>query len=515
MRFNSKKPLLIFFVGFIFSLILYSFTLGKGIVWGDSAKLTLYAIDSEIHWESIATHPLHTLFAGWLLSIFPHFEPATIVNLLSAIFASASVGLTGLIARQLSPYKEAPYITMTLLAFSHTFWTLAVIAESYSLALCFGALITWLLLLAQAKRNNFLTLGSGVISGLSIGANALTLIALPGFIHLQLLNTNKRNNQNKLPTKIFIYIFGIIIGLFCLKLLALIIGGLELSLSSLFSIVSGQSKEYMRGFSFSKLLLFFPNFLYQFPWFPTVLIVWVIKKYSFRQKFNCFKYLRNLIKAISWNEWSLIICSFSVLFFSSSYQYQRHFVFLSYPFLFISILLGCWLAPWFRGSNSCFSKFLALLLIPFLNIGLYTTVFRVPKIANVLKTRELPGRDSSYFFQPWKHLLKPTASEWSKNWLSGLPKDSIILADFTVSRVLKFTKRQISRNDLSILETDEFLTRTGSKGEKEFIELIIKQVNTGKPVYIGDRHPEYYFLRTLKSKFKLVSYGNGARVLLR
>ncbi len=504
-----KNPFIIFLIGFGLSFWLYLFTSAKGIVWGDSAKLTLFAIDREINWASISTHPIHTLFSGWALDIFHDVDPATIVNNLSGFFAAIGIGICGVISQQICKRSSASYLTIFTLTFSHTYWSLGVVAESYSTALCFGSLILFLLIISQESKLLLINLLAGVISGLSIGVNALTIIALPCFIHLQL----KGYKDTKWISKLLSYFIGSITGLLLIKFLAFALSGTNLNLVEITTRVSGEGSEYIRGFDIRKALMFLPNLIYQFPWLIFILIIFIMSHFINKNNPIFISKMNNGFKAINWNQTSLLIGIISVLIFSSSYQYQRHFVFLSYPFLFSSILIGCWLSNFLNRINPMTYKLFLIGSIPLINISFYALIYRLPKIGNILKTRSLPGRNDSYFFQPWKHNLSPSASEWSKNWLSGLPEDSIVLADFTVARVLQYTKRSLGRKDILVLETDSFLFINSTKKVEDFIDFISQQLSKGKPVYLGDMHPTYYFLSEISEKFTLITYGNGARIL--
>ena len=99
---SASSAWAIFSAGFVGSLIIFLATLASGVVWGDSAKLTLYALTGEPQWGSIAGHPLHSLAGMVALQLWPFGNPAWVINALSAVMAALSVGLAGLIAQQLS-----------------------------------------------------------------------------------------------------------------------------------------------------------------------------------------------------------------------------------------------------------------------------------------------------------------------------------------------------------------------------------------------------------------------------
>lgn len=507
---NLRNSWLVFCTGFVGSLTLFLFTLARGVVWGDSAKLTLYALKGEPMWGSIAGHPLHTLAGMVALQLWPFDNPAWVINALSALMAALSVALAGLIALQLSSRQEAAWITMAALSFSHTFWSLAVVAESYTMAIAFGGTITLLLLHSRSNRAVWLLMLAGCLSGLSVGINALTLLAFPGFLHLQVLSPFSIHWRPSIR-RILLYCIGVAVGLITLKLLALATSGAQINQSTAFSDVSGQAGEYLRGFDLRKLIMFAPNVIYQFSWL-LLLPAWSLVVCSQRFHWRWVELL-SFIRSITWPQWSLLVAATSVVLFASSYQYQRHFVFLSYPFFFLSILLGVWLAPPLSRISPLFIRALTLLLIPLINIPFYAVLHRLPVVSQGISYRDLPGRGATYFFEPWKQTLNPPPESWGNPWISGLPENAVVLADFTPARVLSYCLIRQQRSDVTILETDRFLTTSRGPNPEGFMRLLNKQLDTGRPVFLGDRHPQYYFLSELMQRYHLEPYANGFRVI--
>ena len=506
---NASNAWLVFGTGFAGSLTLFLATLARGVVWGDSAKLTLYALKAEPQWGSIAGHPLHSLAGMAGLQLWPFDNPAWVINALSAVMAALSVGLAGVIAQQLSSRREAAWITITALSVSHTFWSLAVVAESYTMAIAFGAAVTLLLLHSRSHRAVWLPLLAGGLSGLSVGVNALTMLALPGFLHLQLSSTSASHWWPSIR-RLLLYGIGAVVGLIALKLLAFAISGAEINQSTALSDVSGQAGEYLRGFDLRKLVMFAPNAIYQFPWLMLV-TAWGLVVCRQRRQWPWAE-IPSWLRARSWPEWSLLIAAASVFLFASTYQYQRHFVFLAYPFFFLAIQLGIWLAPALAHIRSSSLRVFALLLIPLVNVPVYAGLHRLPGVSRAVSYRHLPGRGAAYFFEPWKHTPNPSAEAWGNAWIAGLPPNAVLLADFTPARVLSYCRLRQQRSDVSILETDRFLMTAQGYNPEGFLRLLDQQLATGLPVFLGDRHPQYYFLAELKQRYRLEPYGNGYRV---
>ena len=299
-------------------------------------------------------------------------------------------------------------------------------------------------------------------------------------------------------------------GLVALKILAVVISGAEINQSTAFSDVSGQAGEYLRGFDLRKLVMFGPNAIYQFPWLLLVGAWGLLVCIQCRQW--SWAALPAWLRARSWPEWSLLIAAASVFLFASTYQYQRHFVFLAYAFFFLAILLGIWLAPALARISHTSLRAFALLLIPLINIPAYAVLHRLPGVSRAVAYRDLPGRGSAYFFEPWKHTLVPSAETWGNAWIAGLPPGAVVLADFTPARVLSYCSLRQQRSDVTILETDRFLSTARGYSPAGFLRLLDQQLASGRPVFLGDRHPQYYFLAELQRRYSLEPFGSGYRV---
>jgi len=506
------RPGLVFGGGFAISLLLYLITLARGVVWGDSAKLTLYAIESSPQWGSVGGHPLHTLAGMGILALVPQADPAWLINALSAGMAAIAVGLAGLISLELSNRVEAPWIAMVALSASHTFWSLAVVAESYSMAIAAGGLIILLLLRARkgvSAKASAIQLLAGLLTGLSTGISALTILAMPGFLHL-LVQAYGSSRFRFTIQRLILFSAGVLIGLIGLKVLAAIISGTALTQESAWDAVDSAAREYLHGFDLRKLLMFVPNAIYQFPWL-LILAVWGVVVCSQRRQWPWAE-ISCWLRSRSFPEWSLVIAATSVFLFASTYQYQRHFVFLAYPFFILAILLGVWLAPSLSRISYFTWRIVALLLIPLINIAVYAGLHRLPGVSQAVSYRDLPGRGSAYFFEPWKHTLDPSAEALGNAWIAGLPARAVVLADFTIARVLSFSRLRQQRSDISILETDNYLSSAKGFNPDGFLRLVEVQLANGRPVFLGDRHPQYYFLAELQQRYRLEPYSNGFQV---
>ena len=125
-------------------------------------------------------YPTYTLLA-WLFTQLPVGVIAYRVNLLSAVCASAAVGLFFLTARRQFATSEYPWLiplaASLSLAFSSLLWSQAVISEVYALLLFFAALLLWLLVRWREGGGDWHLWLAAFALGLGLG-NHLTLIFL-------------------------------------------------------------------------------------------------------------------------------------------------------------------------------------------------------------------------------------------------------------------------------------------------------------------------------------------------
>ncbi len=188
---------------FIVCLALYYMTLAPSITWEhdgvDSGDLV-----ATIHTLGIAHPPGYPLYVllGKVFTFLPVGEVAYRVNLMSALFAAISVPLAYSTMLLLQP-DAADKVNNTiaaaaaafLLAFSHTFWSQAIIAEVYSLNAFFVALIVYLATLFRFTGKDKLLWMLFLTLGLSLGNHLSVLLFLPGMLFLIL-----RSGRPKLST---------------------------------------------------------------------------------------------------------------------------------------------------------------------------------------------------------------------------------------------------------------------------------------------------------------------------
>jgi hypothetical protein len=183
-------PLLLFVV----CLVPYYLTLAPTITWEhdgtDSGDLVAAAYTLGI--AHPPGYPLYMLL-GKLFTFLPVGEVAYRLNLMSAVSAAAGVALVYLIALLLQP-ETADMVSSViiaaasalLLAFSHTFWSQAIIAEVYTLNAFLVALLVYLVTLFRSTGKRKLLWMLFLTLGLSLGNHLSVVLLLPGILFLVL-----------------------------------------------------------------------------------------------------------------------------------------------------------------------------------------------------------------------------------------------------------------------------------------------------------------------------------------
>src|SRR6266540_4158557 len=105
----------------------YVRTLAPSITYGDSPELTTAAYQLGVPHPT--GYPLYMLLGHLFIGLIPFGEPAYRMNLLSAVFAAAAVGLIYLLGLRIVRNRAASAAAALLYAFSLTFWSQAVITE--------------------------------------------------------------------------------------------------------------------------------------------------------------------------------------------------------------------------------------------------------------------------------------------------------------------------------------------------------------------------------------------------
>jgi tetratricopeptide (TPR) repeat protein len=172
-------------IPFFFSLALSACTVGSHVYWQDSGYYLTAVRDLTV----LYSHGfiLYVMFCkAWTLVAAPLLGLTLAVHLFSSFMAAAGASFTALAARdflrKLDPSKRAdlPAIgAACLLGAGYCYGHAAIIAKTYALSYALLALLLWLLVRAERKRD-FLALGA--VLGLSWAAHPAAALLVPGLL---------------------------------------------------------------------------------------------------------------------------------------------------------------------------------------------------------------------------------------------------------------------------------------------------------------------------------------------
>jgi hypothetical protein len=202
-----KKPGSIAVFVFLGALIVYIMTLAPTIFLEDSAELITAAATLGIPHPS--GYPLYVLL-GKIFSILSFGHPAVAVNFMSAFFAALTAALLSLIIQKLTHNRVIALSAGLLLVFSKTFWSLATVAEVYSLHTFLFLLLflLWLMIRQTLAEKNIFWLAW--LAGLALTNHLLTLLYLPVYFIYLLIKRKKFRNFGKV---IFVSMVLAVVGL--------------------------------------------------------------------------------------------------------------------------------------------------------------------------------------------------------------------------------------------------------------------------------------------------------------
>jgi hypothetical protein len=191
---------------FALTFIIYQSTLSPTVGEADSFEFQVVSYTLGVAHPS--GYPLYILL-GKLFTLLPLGNVAYRVNLISPLFASLAVVCLYLCLVHLTQHRLISLLAALTFAFSHTFWSQAVIAEVYTLNAFFVALVFYLLLQQINKSTNQQTCGErsrtiskfALVYGLSL-TNHLTMILLAPAMAIYALLTGlwtkpRREARNK------------------------------------------------------------------------------------------------------------------------------------------------------------------------------------------------------------------------------------------------------------------------------------------------------------------------------
>jgi hypothetical protein len=470
---SAAKNVFVFPILFGCVMALYLLTLAPGVIWGDSAKLTVYALENDPHWSLFpGAHPLHVVVAKILSTAFAFFDYAVRINAVSAVFGALTVVMCAYLVEVKTKNRWAAIFTAISLAVSHTVWHLSVIAESYTLAAFLLALSLVFLVLADEHNKSWLRVASGFVIVTATLANAFPVLAAPGVLICAAHSTKLRGALE--------FVAGTLIGgAFTVALL--------LTMGWSMGTVVNEATTYIAANSLLREIVSTAAYSgYQF--FGPMLIAILASLLIARKDRFVF------------GVWFGIIC---LSLFCAAYMYQRKFNILIGAYVLLAINGGIFFG---RIKNFTGAQKIAITVLQIVfPVALYLAAPTLYNAQNVIKieARPVPGRDISFFLQPWKN-NKIQCEEWARGFLRNAPPNSVIYADFTLSRPLVYIqKNEKLREDVIIFETDRYLSPPNS----EMFQQSLREKARDRTVVLAQDYEPYYFVSDVKKNFEVTDCG--------
>ena len=127
-------------------------------------------------------YPLFCLSSRLLALVLPWVSPAMAINVASALFAAACCGILAAVLYGRGVRPVVALAAALALAFSRTFWSQAVIAEVYGLALLLVVLVLAQTLRACERKEPRQVLLLGWLMGLGLTAHLMQVLIWPGVV---------------------------------------------------------------------------------------------------------------------------------------------------------------------------------------------------------------------------------------------------------------------------------------------------------------------------------------------
>lgn len=459
------------------AMVLYVVSCAPGALWQDSGMIQYRVWHNDIEGPLglALSHPLFYIVALGAKYI-PLGEFAHRVNLVSAVTAAVAVANMFLLVRLWLGRNLPAIIAAVTLAVSHTFWSHASIAETYTLwaALFTGELIM-LLQYTRTGRVGYLY-WLGLLNGLSIAVHMLAVIPLLCYAVLVLYLLAAREIRLRDFTIVaLLWITG------ALPYEYLIIKAITQTGNIAGTFASAAFGERWQGAVLNTSLsmqLAGENFLYILFNFPTPNILLLLAGCLGLSRISPCQAFRN------------VLLGSTVLFFifASRYTVPDRYAFFIPFYCGVSILTGlgtCLL------QDQMNRKAFAFLVVFFslLPIGVYTAAPMVARRMHLnIGTRgDIPYRnDYEYFLRPWK-TGHTGAGHFAREALDLAAENAIIYADATTAAPLLLAQEvEDKRPDVKIISGT-----LNSKDTPRFDAQNLGPLLEERAVYVVSSRPQY------------------------
>lgn len=440
---------------------LYGLSAAPGVVWADSAKLTLYALHAYLPSLNPGDHAGWVLLAqGWLGLTW--FSPPTYsLHLLSAAAGAVVVGGVHRLLLRWGERRESAHGAAAVLLVAHPLWWASAVSESYTPAL---ALVVMGALLQRREG-----VASGVASGVSWGL-AMAAHAFAAALIAPLLGSGRRGDR------------------------AALVPGLVLGSAPAWLGLWSSPQNPLTGFagagwaswgwhvatflSPARALMGVGMLLGALALSMGPLGWWGVLRRV--RKGGVSRHPHPAGAAIMLALLALLLTTYS--------PYRLH---LMVGVLVIGVVL---LAPPVLSARGC----LAHLVV---QVALYGAAAGGAHLVGreSLGVRQLPGRDNAtYFLLPPKSWER-SAARYAHRLLAAVPENAVVLADFNPGAVLRLVQElEGLRSDVTIIPTAVDDALAAPDPAAVLAGRIAEARAGGRPVVLADSWPPYYRVDELR-----------------
>ncbi len=464
---NISSFYLAIFVGF---LLLYGISCAPSSLWTDSG-MTHYRVwhnDIEGGLGLALSHPLF-----YMLAIVAKFlaigEFGWRVNMVSAVTGALAVANVYLLLRLWLGRNLPGIVAAFSLAFSHTFWFHASVAEVYNLYIAlFSIELIMLLRYVQTNRVSYLY-WLGLFNGLAISNHMFASIPLLCYaVLLVFLLVRKSIRIKHLVFVILFWIIGALPYEYLIIKNMIQGGGFAEVLSS--AIFGGNWRGAVLNASLSARVV-------------KENIMWIVLNFPTPNILLLFFGLGVLYKLGPSKVFSNIILALLILFFAFAFRYtvvDRYVFFM--PFYYIASILigvGSYVLLGMKRQKLFVCMILLFTLLP---IPVYAFAPSLAKRAGVIsgRNREIPYRDDlKYFLQPWKTGYRGT-NRFADEALNLAEENAIIYADGTTVYSLLYAQEvEDKRRDVLVVSDHGTVDNL-----KDYDEKVIDRLFAKRSIYV-------------------------------
>lgn len=454
-------------------LIFYLWSLAPSVLWGDDAFFQRSAFDGTLPRDG-GGHWLWFVLARASVQL-PLGEVAYRVNLLSALAAVATVGLLYGAGRTLRLSETASTVAALSLGVAHTFWMHAVRAEVYTV---FTALLVLeLILMFQWTQDRFWPLPVALgLFGLILLGHQMAVLLLPAIGWLMLRQVCWLS-PGRIALALGAFLAGLIPTVFVIHQQIAAVDAVQ-SFVLYFTHSGRDFGVSMFNYGLGQLprdVALWLGFLgLQFP--SPALIVGVLALTS----------IRGWITDARWQMLAVLYLTDTV--FAFSYRVNDFYVFYLPSYVAFALVIGLGWDTLIQSRRRLESPQIQVgliaamaLLPPLVYFGLAATFAALG--LNPLNIRQLPGREPNRFFLwPGKEGYFG-AHNYGTDLLSGLPPQSILIADYTPYQTLLYLQTvERQRPDVTLVPI----------GPASDLAGVLQDLSSTAPIFLADNDPRYY-----------------------